>query len=175
MKQTYQIYLLLIILSAAISCTDNSPNPAILHASEVIDKDSAVATMLEAIDARSLSDEDRAQYGILLSTAYERRGDAVMSDTLITPSLSLVYNGAFTPWAKDISDAQGSFVESVSEKRCDDIFESRIPRVVQNWQGQQLDMYTGAYTRRFTFNLSYTFGGYTKKERREVDSSRFGH
>ncbi|MFI3266154.1 MAG: outer membrane beta-barrel protein [Rikenellaceae bacterium] len=57
---------------------------------------------------------------------------------------------------------------------CNDIFKSKMPRVTQNYQGQELSMYTGAYTRQFSLNLSYTFGGYTQKERQEVDSSRFG-
>lgn len=59
--------------------------------------------------------------------------------------------------------------------KCHDIFESRIPQVTQNWQGQHLEMYTGAYSRIFSLKLSYKFGGYTKKEQRGVDSSRFGH
>ena len=59
--------------------------------------------------------------------------------------------------------------------KCQDVFESRMPSVVQNWQGQELRMYTGGYSRFFSLKLSYTFGGYTKKDRKEVDSDRFGH
>ena len=59
--------------------------------------------------------------------------------------------------------------------KCNDIFESRMPRVTQNWQGQKLSMYTGRYNRTFTLNLSYTFGSYTKKKYKEVETSRFGH
>jgi hypothetical protein len=31
------------------------------------------------------------------------------------------------------------------------------------------------YTRNFTLSLVYRFGGYKKKETKEVDTSRFGH
>lgn len=59
--------------------------------------------------------------------------------------------------------------------KCNDIFESRMPRVTQNWQGQKLSMYTGKYNRTSSLNISYTFGSYTKKKHKEVETSRFGH
>ncbi len=59
--------------------------------------------------------------------------------------------------------------------KVNDIFESRIPITYQNVAGQQLRMDTGAYTRKFSINLTYRFGGYTTKERKSVDTSRFGH
>ena len=59
--------------------------------------------------------------------------------------------------------------------KCSDIFESRMPEVTQNYNGQTLEMFTGAYSRVLSINISYRFGGYTKKERKETDSSRFGH
>lgn len=59
--------------------------------------------------------------------------------------------------------------------KCYDIFQSKTPRVTQNWSGQHLNMNTSAYTRIFSINLSYNFGGYTRKEHKKVDSSRFGH
>lgn len=59
--------------------------------------------------------------------------------------------------------------------KCHDIFESRMPQVIQSWEGQHLEMYTGAYSRIMSLKVSYTFGGYTKKERGALDSSRFGH
>ncbi len=58
--------------------------------------------------------------------------------------------------------------------KCSDIFNSRMPHINVNYEGQNLDMYTGAYSRVFSLNLSYRFGGYTQKEHTEVDSSRFG-
>lgn len=56
-----------------------------------------------------------------------------------------------------------------------DIFKSQIPHTYQNYKNQELYMYTGACNRTFTLNVSYRFGGFTKKERKGVDSSRFGH
>ncbi len=38
--------------------------------------------------------------------------------------------------------------------------------------GMRLD--TSAYTRNFSINLTYRFGGYTTKERKSVDTSCFG-
>ncbi len=56
-----------------------------------------------------------------------------------------------------------------------DIFNTRQPRVRQDVNGQQYDLYTGANTRIFYVTLSYNFGGYTSKQRESVDTSRFGH
>lgn len=59
--------------------------------------------------------------------------------------------------------------------RCDDLFESAVPAVRVRYRGQWLDMDTGNHTRTVTLRLSYTLGGYRAKERKEVDTSRFGH
>ncbi len=106
----------------------------------------------------------------------------------VTENISLELNALYqTPAIQglfDLSDSWGvdaGVKLSLLEKKlditakCSNIFESKIPRVTQNYLGQQLNMYTGAYTRLLSLNLSYTFGGYTKKERKVVDSSRFGH
>jgi len=42
------------------------------------------------------------------------------------------------------------------------------------FKGQDLDMNSAFYSRAFTLNLSYRFGGYKKKNLKEVDTSRFG-
>ncbi len=59
--------------------------------------------------------------------------------------------------------------------KVDDIFESRMPVLYQKTAGQDLVMDLGAFTRVFRLTLSYRFGGYTTKERKSVDTSRFGH
>ena len=56
-----------------------------------------------------------------------------------------------------------------------DIFKSQLPPIDQNYKTQNLNMKTGACNRTFTIHVSYRFGGFTKKARKEVDSSRFGH
>ncbi len=56
-----------------------------------------------------------------------------------------------------------------------DIFNTRQPRVHQDFNGQQYELYTGANTRMFYVTLSYNFGGYTSKQRQDVDTSRFGN
>lgn len=59
--------------------------------------------------------------------------------------------------------------------RCNDLFETGVPQATIRFKGQHLDMDTGYYTRSVTVHFSYRFGGYKEKERKEVDTSRFGH
>ncbi len=59
--------------------------------------------------------------------------------------------------------------------RLDDIFDSGMPKVKVRFKGQYLDMNTNYYTRNFTVRFVYRFGGYKEKEKKEVDTSRFGH
>ncbi len=70
-----------------------------------------------------------------------------------------------------------SFLESKLNltAKVNDIFESRVPILYQQTAGQDLTMDVSAYTRVFRLTLSYRFGGYTAKERKSVDTSRFGH
>lgn len=56
-----------------------------------------------------------------------------------------------------------------------DIFETRMPNAIQNYAGQNMKLYTGKYTRTLSLNLAYRFGGYTAKQHKSVDTSRFGH
>lgn len=59
--------------------------------------------------------------------------------------------------------------------RCDDLFNTGMPKTKVRFKGQYLDMNSASYSRRFTLHFSYRFGGYKKKEIRKVDTSRFGH
>ena len=58
--------------------------------------------------------------------------------------------------------------------RCSDIFISGMPNLKVRFKGQYLDMNNAFYSRAFTLHISYRFGGYKKKEIKEVDTSRFG-
>lgn len=58
--------------------------------------------------------------------------------------------------------------------RCSDIFETGMPNVKIRFRGQHLDMNNAFYSRAFTVNFTYRFGGYTKKEVKAIDVSRFG-
>ncbi|WP_455673160.1 TonB-dependent receptor domain-containing protein [Phocaeicola sp.] len=58
--------------------------------------------------------------------------------------------------------------------RCSDIFETGMPNLKIRFKGQYLDMDNAFYSRAFTVHFSYRFGGYTKKENKSVDTSRFG-
>ncbi len=116
-------------------------------------------------------------------------GIAMLDNTFnIGESLSLELNGyCHTPSIQGLFDLESAWgldaglKWSILDKKlnltakCSDIFESKMPRITQDFEGQHLSFYTGGYSRRFSLNLSYTFGGYTTKERKAVDSSRFGH
>lgn len=58
--------------------------------------------------------------------------------------------------------------------RCSDIFETEMPNLKIRFKGQHLDMDNAFYSRAVTVHFSYRFGGYTKKESKTVDTSRFG-
>ncbi len=59
--------------------------------------------------------------------------------------------------------------------RCSDLFNTGMPKLKVRFKGQYLDMNSAPYSRAFTIHFSYRFGGYKKKEIRNVDTSRFGH
>ena len=56
-----------------------------------------------------------------------------------------------------------------------DIFNSTLGEMGMDYKGQYLVHKNNMYTRNFTLSLVYRFGGYRKKETKEVDMSRFGH
>ncbi|WP_455584391.1 TonB-dependent receptor domain-containing protein [Bacteroides sp.] len=59
--------------------------------------------------------------------------------------------------------------------RCNDIFNTGMPKTKVRFKGQYLDMNSASYSRAFTVHFSYRFGGYKEKEIKKVDTSRFGH
>ncbi|KIO46826.1 outer membrane beta-barrel family protein [Sanguibacteroides justesenii] len=59
--------------------------------------------------------------------------------------------------------------------RCNDIFNTGMPKTNVRFKGQYLDMNSGFYSRAFTINFIYRFGGYKRKEVKRIDTSRFGH
>lgn len=58
--------------------------------------------------------------------------------------------------------------------RCNDIFNTGMPKTNVRFKGQYLDMNSAFYSRSFTINFTYRFGGYKRKEVKGVDTSRFG-
>lgn len=56
-----------------------------------------------------------------------------------------------------------------------DIFNSTLSKMKMDFKGQHVEQGNNMYTRNFTLSLTYRFGGYKKKETKEVDMSRFGH
>ena len=62
----------------------------------------------------------------------------------------------------------------VLSARCSDILETGMPDIKIRFKGQYLNMDNAFYSRAFTVHFSYRFGGYTKKENKRVDTSRFG-
>lgn len=59
--------------------------------------------------------------------------------------------------------------------RCTDIFNSTNPFVRVRYAGQYIDMGSGFHTRTVSVKLSCRLGGYKERQRRKVDTSRFGH
>lgn len=59
--------------------------------------------------------------------------------------------------------------------RCSDIFNTSMPECNLRYGGQDVRMENSFYLRTFTLNFSFRFGGYKKKEIKEVDTSRFRH
>lgn len=59
--------------------------------------------------------------------------------------------------------------------RCSDLFNTGMPKLKVRFKSQYLNINGTAYSRAFTLHFSYRFGGYKKKEIRNVDTSRFGH
>lgn len=58
--------------------------------------------------------------------------------------------------------------------RCNDIFDTGLPRLKVRFKEQYVDMNSAYYSRNFTINLTYRFGGYKKKDMKQIDTSRFG-
>ncbi len=104
------------------------------------------------------------------------------------PNIALDIDGGYqSPSIQGLYDLDHSWVVNAGLKfaflkdalkltlKANDIFESQMPHCKQDFNGQQYELYTGAYTRSFFITLSYNFGGYTSKQRQHVDTSRFGH
>lgn len=58
--------------------------------------------------------------------------------------------------------------------RCSDIFNTGMPNIKIRFEKQYLDMNNAYYSRAFTVRFSYRFGGFSKKEIKSIDVSRFG-
>lgn len=58
--------------------------------------------------------------------------------------------------------------------KADDIFSTRTPVASVNYKGQKSTLKASRDTRAVTLSFVYRFGGYKEKERKEVDTSRFG-
>jgi outer membrane receptor protein involved in Fe transport len=56
-----------------------------------------------------------------------------------------------------------------------DLFNTMNPKTKVRNSAQHLDMNTKSYMQSITLSFSYRFGGYKKKEVKEVDTSRFGN
>lgn len=59
--------------------------------------------------------------------------------------------------------------------RCTDIANMMTPKVNVRYGGQHFNMQNNADTRGVFIGLKYNFGGYTSKQRKEIDRSRWGH
>ncbi|MDD3789704.1 MAG: hypothetical protein PHO94_13580, partial [Petrimonas sp.] len=58
--------------------------------------------------------------------------------------------------------------------KADDIFNTRTPFASIDYMGQKSTLKAFRDTRSISFSFIYRFGGYKEKDRKEVDTSRFG-
>lgn len=58
---------------------------------------------------------------------------------------------------------------------CSDLFDTMRMKVRNRYAGQHIDLNMGQYSRTVSVKFVYRFGGSISKERKEFDSSRFGH
>ena len=58
---------------------------------------------------------------------------------------------------------------------CSDLFDTMRMKVRNRYAGQHIDLNMGQYSRTVSVKFVYRFGGSISKEKKEVDSSRFGH
>ena len=59
--------------------------------------------------------------------------------------------------------------------KADDVFNTRIPHTASiDYKGQKSTLKAYRYTRTISLSFIYHFGGYKEKQRKEVDTSRFG-
>lgn len=57
----------------------------------------------------------------------------------------------------------------------DDLFNTGAPVTAVRFKGQHFDMDNSFYNRSVSVRFSYRLGSYKEKERKQVDTSRFGH
>ena len=57
---------------------------------------------------------------------------------------------------------------------CADLFDTMRMKVRNRYAGQHIDLNMGQYSRTVSVKFVYRFGGSISKEKKEVDSSRFG-
>ena len=57
---------------------------------------------------------------------------------------------------------------------CSDLFDTMRMKVRNRYAGQHIDLNMGQYSRTVSVKFVYRFGGSISKEKKEVDSSRFG-
>lgn len=92
---------------------------------------------------------------------------------------SPVTQGTFsveTMWQVSVG-AKWNFAGGKGTLSCyyNDIFNSTMSKMKMDFKGQHLQQDNNLFTRNFNISLSYRFGGYKKKETKEIDTSRFGH
>lgn len=92
----------------------------------------------------------------------------------MTPSIQGIYDLGRI-WSLD-AGLKWSFAKDKAEilVKGTDLFNSAMPDVKTRYKSQHMDMLLTPDSRTLTISFRYKFGGYKKKEFREVDTSRFG-
>lgn len=93
----------------------------------------------------------------------------------LSPSLQGIYDLSAV-WSLD-AGIKWTFAGKKAELKLKgtDLADSYVPDAKINYNGQHLNMYIVPDSRFVNLTFTWKFGGYTEKERKKVDTSRFGH
>lgn len=93
----------------------------------------------------------------------------------LSPSLQGIYDLSAV-WSLD-AGVKWTFADKKAELklRGTDLADSYVPDAKINYDGQHLNMFIVPDSRFVSLTFTWKFGGYTEKEHKKVDTSRFGH
>lgn len=123
---------------------------------------------------------DRNKWAASVSLDNTFRVTKSLSFDLNAMYLSPVIQGTYTTTKHIVDLSVGGKWNFAKEKaafilRCTDLLERSQPPAAVLFNGQNLIVGNQLYTRGVSLSFTYKFGGYTKRERKAVDVSRFGH
>lgn len=107
----------------------------------------------------------------------------ILQNPKLTANLMVFYRTPTIQGIWDLSDNWGvnaglrySFLKNnaILSLQGTDLFESFIPKIKARECGQYQDIDTSNFTRNISLTFTYKFNGFKDKQRKQIDSSRFG-